>query len=57
MSMLLDLFTYCSRLQINHIKSAFFGFGPLHEEEILYSKALGMPIENLHKHYLGLLLK
>ena len=51
---LMDLFVDFSDLQINHVKSAFVGFGLPQEKELQSSKALGTPIGSLLVQYLGL---
>ena len=53
LSMLLDLFTDLSGLQINRAKLVFIGFGQPCEEETLCSVALGTPTGSLPIRYLG----
>ena len=57
LSTLLDLFSDFSGVQINHMKSAFLGFGLIQDEELQCSKALGTPIGSLPLWYLVLLQK
>ena len=53
LSILLDLCTDFSGLQINCTKLGFSGFGLTHNEEMQYSEALGTSIGSLLMSYLG----